>query len=179
MAKITCRAAHKSDAAAIAAIHVASWRDAYRSIFEPDFLAGPVEEDRFSLWTKRLSDPPPNLVVKVAIGSDHRAVGFVAAYQDQDPWWGSMVDNLHVVPGVRGRGIGETLLRAVARHLEAQGARGGLHLGVFELNDAGLRFYQRLGGQVAERLASRIPAAGGKTVLRVHWPVLARLSQSE
>jgi ribosomal protein S18 acetylase RimI-like enzyme len=179
MTGVTYRAAQRSDAAVIAAIHVASWRDAYRSILEPDFLAGPIEEDRLSLWTKRLNGPSPALLVEVADDSDQRSIGFISAYRDHDPQWGSMVDNLHVLPEMRGQKIGEELLRTAARRLEAQGARGGLHLWVFEINEAGLRFYQRLGGQVVERDTSRIPAAKGKTVLRVYWPVLAGILQSQ
>ncbi len=81
MTGVTYRAAQRSDAAVIAAIHVASWRDAYRSILEPDFLAGPIEEDRLSLWTKRLNGPSPALLVEVADDSDQRSIGFISAYR--------------------------------------------------------------------------------------------------
>ncbi len=46
MGQITYRAARVADAATIAAIHIASWRDAYADIFDPDYLAGPIEGDR-------------------------------------------------------------------------------------------------------------------------------------
>ncbi len=51
MADIIYRPAQATDALTIAAIHIASWRDAsYRSILDPAFLAGPIEEDRRSHW---------------------------------------------------------------------------------------------------------------------------------
>jgi hypothetical protein len=46
---------------------------------------------------------------------------------------------------------------------------------VFEANVAALRFYIRLGGRVVETKTSEIPAAGGKAVLRVHWPAFSQV----
>jgi ribosomal protein S18 acetylase RimI-like enzyme len=85
------------------------------------------------------------------------------------------MDNLHVLPQSRGQGIGEQLFRAVARQLSAGDSGSGLHLWVFEANVTGLRFYKRLGGRIVGRNNSKIPAAGGKTVLRLHWPTVAQI----
>lgn len=172
---ITHRFARAADAGSIAAIHAASWRDAYANVLDPVFLAGPVEDDRTSLWTERLRGGAPAQLVQIAETPDQEAVGFICAYRDLDPRWGSLVDNLHVLPRMRGRRIGERLLRSAARELVRRRAGGGLHLWVFEINEAGLRFYERLGGRVVERDVSRIPAAGRKPVLRLHWPAFDRL----
>ena len=169
MIDITYKPAEQGDVAAIAGIHVVSWRDAYASILSSDFLAGPIEVDRSALWTERLSNPPINLLVETAQGPNQRILGFIAAYFDHDLRWGSLVDNLHVLPEVRGLKIGENLLRSIARQLQARGEKTGLHLWVFEANHAGLRFYQRLGGAVVESEASNMPAANGQKVLRVYW----------
>lgn len=173
---IQYRDARAADAAAVAALHAASWRDAYAGILDPAFLAGPIEADRLDLWTGRLTNPSPTQLVHAATNPDRGLVGFICAHRDLDPHWGSLVDNLHVAPGMRGRKIGERLLRIVAEKLTEQDARNGLHLWVFEANEAGLRFYRRLGGSVVEEDKSGIPAANGKTVLRVHWPTLAALT---
>jgi len=159
----------------IAALHVASWRDAYAAILDPAFLAGPIEADRLDVWRGRLTNPAQGLLAQGAWDADRNLVGFVCAWRDQDSRWGSLVDNLHVAAGMRGGRIGERLLRGAARRLVAQNAQDGLHLWVFEANTAGLRFYERLGGQVVGAVPSEIPAADGKTVLRVHWPTLAAL----
>lgn len=172
MIDIRYRDARAADAAAVAAIHATSWRDAYADILDPVFLAGPIEADRLDLWTDRLTNPSPTQLVHAATTPDQGLVGFICAHRDLDPRWGSLVDNLHVAPEMRGRKIGERLLRIVAEKLAEQDARNGLHLWVFEANQAGLRFYQRLGGSVVEEDESSIPAANGKTVLRVHWPTL-------
>ena len=176
MVEILFRDADIADASAIAALHVASWRDAYAAILDPAFLAGPIEAERLDLWCARLTKPPPGLLVRAALEADQKLVGFVCAYRDRDPRWGSLIDNLHVAPGRRGGRIGERLLREAARGLIAENAQQGLHLWVFEANTGGRRFYERLGGQVVDAEPSEIPAADGKTVLRVHWPRLAALA---
>lgn len=175
MTGITYRAAWAADAEDIAVIHVRSWLDAYATILEPTFLAGPIEEDRRALWAARLERPSSTQLIRAAEHASLGLIGFICAYRNLDPRWGSLVDNLHVLPEMRGQNIGERLLRSAAQHLKIEGAVGGLHLWVFEANTAGLRFYERLGGMVVERDVSRIPAAGRKSVLRVHWPAIAAL----
>lgn len=64
-------------------------------------------------------------------------------------------------------------MRAAARSMSVEAKTSGLHLWVFEANEAGLRFYNRLGGEVVERDVSQIPAANRAPVLRVFWPHFA------
>jgi ribosomal protein S18 acetylase RimI-like enzyme len=172
---IMIRPAIEEDAALIAAIHAASWRDAYADVLASEFLNGPIDADRLAVWTERLRDSPAAQLVNVACDSTGLVQAFVCGYRDVDPIWGSLIDNLHVLPPARGRGIGERLLRDIAGQLSTTASSSALHLWVFEANVAGLRFYHRLGGQVAGKETSGIPAAGGKAVLRVHWPTLAPL----
>ena len=172
---IVIRPATEVDAATIAAIHAASWRDAYAHILAPEFLSGCIEADRLAVWSQRLRDRPPTQLVNVAFDPTGLAQAFVCGYCDFDPVWGSLMDNLHVRPQARGQGLGEQLFRFVAGQLSVRASGSGLHLWVFEANVAGLRFYKRLGGRVVGRDNSRIPAAGGKTVLRVHWPTIVQI----
>jgi ribosomal protein S18 acetylase RimI-like enzyme len=175
LSELVIRPATEADATTIAEIHATSWRDAYAHILAPEFLSGCIEADRLAVWTQRLRDSPPTQLVNVAVDRAGRAQAFVCGYCDFDPVWGSLVDNLHVRPQARGRGIGEQLLLAVAGELSAKASIPGLHLWVFEANVAGLRFYERLGGRVVESDSSKILAAGGKAVLRVHWPTIAQI----
>ena len=172
---IVIRPAGEADAATIAAIHAASWRDAYAHILAPEFLSGGIEADRLAVWSQRLRDRPPAQLVNVAFDPNGLAQAFVCVYCDFDPVWGSLMDNLHVRPQARGQGIGEQLFRGVAGQLSARNPGSALHLWVFEANVAGLRFYQRLGGRVVGRENSELPAAGGKPVLRVHWPTVSQM----
>jgi ribosomal protein S18 acetylase RimI-like enzyme len=166
---ILIRPATEEDADLIAAIHASSWRDAYANILAPEFLNGAIEADRLALWSQRLRDRSTTQLINVACDPAGLVQAFVCSYCDFDPIWGSLVDNLHVRPETRGRGIGERLFRDAAGQLSASAARPGLHLWVFEANVAALRFYERLGGRVVGKDISGIPAAGGKTVLCVHW----------
>lgn len=175
---IVIRPAAGADVSALAAIHVASWRSAYAAILDPAFLAGPVEADRLSVWTERLGRPPPGQTVRVAETDEGRMIGFVCAYADADPRWGSLVDNLHVLPSERGRGIGKRLLRAAVAQLAPRSASRDIHLWVFEANASALGFYRRLGGEVVERVASAMTAAEGQPELRIHWPDLRLLDRS-
>lgn len=174
--EITIRHATLTDAGEIAAIHCASWRDAYANVLDPGFLSGPIEDDRRAIWSERLGRPDPKRLILIGEGSDSVPVGFGCAYRDLDPVWGSWIDNLHVRPGLRGGGIGRHIIRTVARHIEADATTCGLHLWVFEANEAALRFYLRLGGEVVERDSSQISAARGATILRVFWRDIAALS---
>ena len=175
MAGITIRSAAETDAAEIAAIHAASWRDVYAGILKPAFLNGDIESDRLGVWSRRLGEGAPSQLVDVARDPTGAMMGFVCAYRDADANWGSLVDNLHVLPRLRGQGIGEKLLHGMVAQLAAPESGSGLHLWVFEANVAALRFYIRLGGRVVETKTSEIPAAGGKAVLRVHWRELSQM----
>lgn len=176
MNEINVRHATLADASQIAAIHCASWRDAYASVLDEAFLAGPIEEDRRTLWSDRLQNPDQARVILLADAARATPAGFVCAYRDLDPVWGSWIDNLHVLPALRGLGIGEHLMRSAARALAAEAKMIGLHLWTFEANQAALRFYRRLGGEVVERGTSQIPAAKGASILRVFWPALSALA---
>lgn len=176
LANITIRPALESDAVTVAAIHVASWRDAYAQILTADYLSGPIEADRTAVWSNRLRERPPGQLVDIAFDPVGRAQGFVCGYLDHDPVWGGLIDNLHVLPQTRGQGVGERLMRGAARQLLANGPGRGLHLWVFEANEAAVRFYKRHGGEVVEREVSKMPATGGKPILRVHWKTLTQMS---
>lgn len=176
MSEVSIRPAAPADASQVAAIHCASWRDAYASVLDEAFLAGPIEEDRRALWSDRLRNPDTARIILLADVAQARPAAFVCAYRDLDPVWGSWIDNLHVLPALRGKGIGENLIRAAARTLAADAKIAGLHLWTFEANQAALKFYRRLGGEVVERGTSQIPAARGASILRVFWPTLSALT---
>lgn len=53
---VLVRDATTHDAAAIADVHAAAWRVAYRDLFEPDFLATVIERAQ-AKWTKVLAEP--------------------------------------------------------------------------------------------------------------------------
>jgi len=165
------RAAREGDAAAIAALHLASWRDAYRGILDDAFLEGPAETVMAGHWETALARRPmPGVVLLASMGTE--AAGFVAAWRQGVT---ALVDNLHVRPGLRGAGIGRTLLGAVARRMRARGCTGA-EVSVFAANIDAIRFYGALGARIG-------PEEMGETFgQRVHerrcsWPEIDLLIQ--
>ena len=172
------RLALRDDTAAIAALHVASWRSAYRGIFSDRFLDGPVEADRQALWQARLQDPRPGQIVVLAEDLEGTLLGFACGFIDEDPQWGSFVNNLHVSPNRKGAGIGRALMRDLGRRFAAAEPERPVHLFCLEANPAARGFYEAIGGQVVERTLS-VEADGSSCAdLRILWRSPAMLLAS-
>jgi ribosomal protein S18 acetylase RimI-like enzyme len=166
------RAAREEDAATIAALHLASWRDAHRGILDDAFLDGPAETVMAEHWHAALAHRPMRyLVLLASIGAE--ATGFVAARRRGVT---ALVDNLHVRPGLRGAGIGRTLLGAVARRMRSRGCVG-VELGVFAANIPAIRFYGALGARIGPEEAGE---TFGQSVpeRRCTWPEIDQLIQA-
>ena len=113
--------------------------------------------DRLEVWTQRLSVGDGTTTTLLA--EDDRAfVGFVHVVFDEDPQWGSLVDNLHVVWARKRSGIGRRLLSAAGAAVLEHGD-GGVYLWVLEQNTAAQAFYEAGGGRRAGRRL--VPPPGG------------------
>ncbi|MGX7705066.1 GNAT family N-acetyltransferase [Methylobacterium sp. Gmos1] len=170
------RLATEADAALLARIHTASWRSAYRWILDPDFLSGPIEEDRLGAWASRIGPHHPHVTAFIAETAD-APVGFVCAVGVEDERWGTLIDNLHVLPEAKGRGLGAGLLAAAADWSLRSYPDSGIYLWCFEQNEAARRFYERRGGVAVERSTHNVPGGGDRPVIRYHWSDPAVLSQ--
>lgn len=140
------REALKSDAEDIARLHAASWRTAYRGALSDAYLDGPIEAERANLWRGRLEQPAGNQFVVVA-ESGGQMVGFACAYGGEHQRWGTFLDNLHVTPELKRRGIGAQLMDSVAAWSAKFHPGQGIYLWVLGSNQAAQRFYVRLGGE--------------------------------
>jgi GNAT superfamily N-acetyltransferase len=166
---VRLRPAVPSDAGRIAALHADSWRRHYRGAFSDAYLDGDVVADRRAVWTQRLDAADPSLATVVA--EDRGAlVGFAHTVLDEDPGWGALVDNLHVVNSAQGRGIGTLLMAWSAGVVLGRGQTARLHLWVLEDNVAAQRFYEARGGRPVEREASEPPGGGTIVGIRYVWP---------
>jgi GNAT superfamily N-acetyltransferase len=163
------REAHPADCDAIAALHTASWRSAYRGILPDAFLDGPIETERAQLWRERLTTPlnPRQYVLLAEEGTALR--GFVCVLLDEEPAFGGCLDNLHVQPDLRGQGLGRQLFAAAARWVAATEPGWALHLWVFAANASACRFYDRLGGVVVEQSDKAMPGGVTRSLLRYLW----------
>ena len=171
------RLAHVSDEPAVARLHADSWRTAYRGILRDDFLDGAVVANRRELWSARFAEI--NRTDQLILVSEEcgEIQAFACAYLDADPEWGTLVDNLHVVPGLKGKGLGRKLMAAVAEDVQRHALHPVLHLWVYEQNDQARRFYERLGGLVSTCVAEPAPDGSRVNVLRYGWRALTFIEQ--
>lgn len=165
----------------MAALHADSWRRAYRGAFSDEFLDRGVEGDRLAVWTDRFASPVPNQWTLLAEGDDgdHDGGGglwgFVHLYVDDDPRWGTLVDNLHVSHGHRREGLGRTLMSAAAEHVARAGEMASMYLWVLAQNTTARRFYAGIGGEEVESGEWEPPGGGRVVSYRCAWTDLTPL----
>jgi GNAT superfamily N-acetyltransferase len=172
--RIELRQAGADDASTVAALHADSWRRHYRGAYSDAFLDGDVEADRKVVWSGRLVDQDGGTSTILA-EENGEPVGFVHVVFDDDPAWGALVDNLHVIHRRKRSGIGTRLMAAAAAAVVGRG-RGGLYLWVLEQNVAAQAFYDARGGRPADRREVNPPGGvpgrlkGTPRALRYVWP---------
>jgi len=166
-----------ADEAAIARLHADSWRAAYRGILRDDFLDDTVVANRRELWSTRFAeiDREDQLILVSEERGEIQA--FACAFFDADPEWGTLLDNLHVIPGLKGRGLGRQLISAVAENVRQRGLHCRLHLWVYEPNTRARGFYERLGGVVTDCVAEAAPDGSRVIALRYGWRELSFLAR--
>lgn len=150
MNTLVFRRATGNDAEAIASMHTESWRDAYRGILPDSYLDGQVADERANLWRSRFSSLGSDRFLVVLTESPRRLVGFACVLLDEDPQWGACLDNLHVMPGWRSRGVGRLLFGRAVQWVMSTEPGWPIHLWVFEANAGARRLYDALGGEVVK-----------------------------
>jgi ribosomal protein S18 acetylase RimI-like enzyme len=126
------RPATGDDAEAIAQVHVASWRSAYRRILAPEFLAGLSVEQRQARWSDAIANDLPHVLVADA---DGQVVGFSAFGPCRDADAGALAFD---------RGLGRELWLASREALLQRGAQR-VSLWVIANNARATRFYTLAG----------------------------------
>lgn len=144
---MSLRAAGPADAPAVAALHAASWRSAYRGFAAAAYLDGAAAADLLDGWSKALGAPGAGDFVLLD-EEQGRLRAFVSVKRDYEPGFEAFIYALHVDPARRGGGIGRHLLSVAVRRLIGAGRRT-LALRAFDGNPGAIRFYLRLGGRVA------------------------------
>lgn len=168
------RLAGADDAEQIAVVHADSWRRHYRGAYADSFLDADVAADRRSVWSARLAASTNSETVLAEHGG--RLVGFIHVVFDDDPDWGSLVDNLHVVHDQLRTGIGTQLLSRGARAVGERATSSAMYLWVLQQNTAAQQFYRAHGAICVETAA--VPPPGGDPDrlngtpqgLRMAWP---------
>jgi GNAT superfamily N-acetyltransferase len=171
------RRARAADEAAVARLHADSWRATYRGVLRDAFLDGPVDADRRDLWRTRFTelDRPDQLLLVKEEGAEIQ--GFACAFFAADPEWGTLLDNLHVLPGLKGRGLGRGLMLAVAEHIRSLEHPPLLHLWVYEGNLNARSFYEAMGGVRTACVTELAPDGAQVNALRYAWQDLSLLKR--
>ncbi|MBT1698045.1 GNAT family N-acetyltransferase [Fulvivirgaceae bacterium PWU4] len=169
MIDCTVRLANTSDFSAIASLHAASWRTAYKGILPDQFLGDGLETEREAYWIKKMSALKEKEFVLIA-ESKGEAVGFIAVLDKPENGIDAFIDNLHARPDMKGMGIGERLMREAAKKLAA-GNRKSVYLWVLVGNTAAEGFYLSKGARIAD---TTTVVFGGSEVLqrRFVWDTL-------
>jgi ribosomal protein S18 acetylase RimI-like enzyme len=174
------REAGPGDARAVAGLHADSWRRHYRGAYSDSFLDGDVVGYLLTRWTELLiaADPQARTIV-AELGGE--VVALAHTRLGEDPAWGALLDNLHVVYELKRLGIGTRLLALTAQAVLDSSPGSGLYLWVLEQNAAGQAFYAARGGACVERRAVLPPGGdpsrlnGAPMALRYAWPDPATL----
>lgn len=135
------RKATFEDAAAIARIHVGTWRVAYAGIVPNDCLARLSEEKRTQSWQQQLTDG--RTIIWVA-EKDGQVIGWVSggASKDEDAHGNSEVYAIYVSSRHWDCGVGRELMAKMESSLpDGQSTT----LWVLRDNQRAIRFYEKMG----------------------------------
>ena len=148
---IKLRPAAFSDHPAIAKLHAENWRLNYRGILSNDYLDNEVENERLDNWCKKLNNPAPGQFVTVAEYGNN-LVGFCSLIINEDPVFGSYIDNLHVSSGQQKSGIGKMMMHNAATTIAEKADSPKMYLWVYEANANARSAYEKMSATNFETL---------------------------
>ncbi|HZF62979.1 MAG TPA: GNAT family N-acetyltransferase [Chitinophagaceae bacterium] len=152
----------------IASLHARSWQQHYRGILTDEYLDNVVVQDRAALWQQRLSSPACNQRIVMAM-LENELAGFACVFLDNDPVYGTLLDNLHVSLRLHKLGIGKLLMKECARQVMMTQSTPSMYLWVFEANTNARKFYEGMGGILAEKTKKDHEDGTNALVCRYAW----------
>ena len=160
---MTIREATREDAAAIANVHVESWRAAYRDHLPAELLADLSVERRTEGWRNLLENPEEPTLVAETAGA---IVGFVAVGPSRDEEGIAELYAIYLDPAHFGTGVGRSLMAAALDRMQTLGF-GEATLWVIDGNARAERFYRLAGWRLDG--ATKVEELGGATVKAVRY----------
>ena len=138
------RPAVLDDAAAIARVHVATWRTTYRGLLPDDFLASLGEEQYAERWKRVIREGSSRVFV---VDELEGIVGFASGGRERagEGGYAGELYAIYVLDGAQRRGHGRELVRAVSGALREM-KLPDMIVWVLRDNTAARQFYERLGG---------------------------------
>lgn len=168
-----------SDAAAIACVHVETWRTAYAGIMDAAYLSGLSVPAREAHHRKTLESDVARRRYVVADDPARGVVGFACGWKNRDAGdsrFDAELYAIYVLAAYQGRGIGRGLAARLAERLASEGFRS-MKLWVLEDNVPSRRFYESLGAKLAGE--KKIDEIGGRKLVEVAygWEDIAPLAR--
>lgn len=141
------RRAEPKDAPAVARVHIASWRQAYRGLLPQEYLDSLSVETRTTSWAKAFSQLPGQTPTNLVAELDGQIIGFACVGPSRDDGtdtatgelWGLYLDPAHW-----GAGHGHTLHTEALDVARGSGAAAAI-LWVLTNNQRARHFYERHG----------------------------------
>lgn len=163
------RTATQADAPNIAQLHAQSWQIHYRGVYSDAYLDHQVLDDRMAVWQQRLKTPAANQFILVA-EQEQQLLGFACLFFDDNPVFGTLLDNLHVSKLYQGMGLGRQLIAASVKAILVHSPQvDGFYLWVLEENAPAIQFYERIGGIRHETKSDENPGGGFSNKYRYVW----------
>lgn len=170
------RPAEIEDAAAIARVHVASWRSTYRTLLPADFLASLTEAAYADRWRRVIGERSSRVYVVGEEGSAGApVVGFASGGRERagETGYRGELYAIYLTESAQRIGHGRKLVRAVVGGLKELGL-DDMIIWVLRDNRPARDFYERLGGVYVRAQPITI---GSVTLEEVSygWPRLDRV----
>lgn len=160
----TIRPAVVEDAEAIARVHLASWREAYRGVVPPERLAAVDEPERARQWHEAIESRHGSVLVA---DLDGEIVGFAHVGHSRDEDAGSGTHEIYAIflePSAWGRGVARELMRSL---LAALPDNAPVTLWALADNERARHFYRRHG--FSPDGVERMETAGERSYLEVRY----------
>ncbi|MBM7643837.1 GNAT superfamily N-acetyltransferase [Scopulibacillus daqui] len=142
------RKASPKDAAAMAIVHINSWRTTYQNIIPASYLNQLTEEKRRKKWRDILTHE--NHITFIAENTCGQVIGFADGGKERTGKYEDGTGKLYaiyILKEYQGKGIGRMLFKSVAEKLKKAGFHSMI---VWVLQDnQSRRFYEALGGKAA------------------------------
>ena len=138
------RPAHPYDAAAIARVHVASWRTTYRDLLPAEFLASLTESGYAERWQRVIGEGSSRVYVAEEAGE---VVGFASCGRERagETGFAGELYAIYILDSAQRRGHGRELVRAAVGGLREMDLQDMI-IWVLRDNTPARRFYEQLGG---------------------------------
>lgn len=135
------------DKAAIARVHVDTWKYSYRGLVRQQFLDSLSREKAVQTWQKIFAEKNQRQFIFVAEDQKEGIVGFISggAPRDEEISCDAEIYALYITPHWQGQGLGRKLMEKVISFIEEQGLKS-FYLWTLAAGKS-RRFYESLGGQ--------------------------------